>query len=136
MDIIIRYANQHDPRSYISSHQSPLLVVSTGFLYCLPVKVQCKLQCLWCLILQKYNEITAIENLETLLLLQTINLSGNKIRSLLGLHRHDVLEMIDLESNEVSSQNYKFPWSFTGWHWLSVFKVSINILIQKHILGD
>lgn len=66
------------------------------------VKAQtCKIYCMITLPLQKNNELTAIDNLETLTLLQTIYLSGNKIRSLLGLQKHDVLETVDLESNEV-----------------------------------
>ena len=41
-------------------------------------------------------------------ILQQVNFSGNKIRSLKGLEDHDILEMVDLEDNEVSFLNF-FP---------------------------
>ncbi|KAL4227150.1 hypothetical protein ACF0H5_015123 [Mactra antiquata] len=48
-----------------------------------------------------HNKLTRIENLESLHVIQQINFSGNKIRSLKGLQDHSLLECLDLEDNEV-----------------------------------
>lgn len=80
-------------------------------------------------ILQKYNELTGIENLETLTLLQSIDLSGNKIRSLLGLEKHHVLEVIDMESNEVDLHVHTNPqWPSTPAQ-VTVTAASYNYLL-------
>nr|XP_006633397.1 PREDICTED: leucine-rich repeat and guanylate kinase domain-containing protein isoform X1 [Lepisosteus oculatus] len=48
------------------------------------------------------NQIQKIENLENLQNLQALDLSFNKIQSLCGLQNHDLLETINLESNQIS----------------------------------
>ncbi|XP_028670241.2 LOW QUALITY PROTEIN: leucine-rich repeat and guanylate kinase domain-containing protein [Erpetoichthys calabaricus] len=58
----------------------------------LPIKTLCL----------RANLITKISNLEKVPILQNVDLSFNNIQSMSGLENHDLLECINLESNQVS----------------------------------
>ncbi|MBN3294552.1 LRGUK protein, partial [Polypterus senegalus] len=55
--------------------------------------------------LKRANLITTISNLEKVPILQNVDLSFNNIQSMSGLENHDLLECINLESNQVSEVN-------------------------------